>query len=234
MIGANHRARRFLGQFLVFEAVAVFSLEDTANHEVERALLQLFEQDVALLHVHADAQPGCVALDVGDRARHQRHGGRHDHADLDLANQPGAQRDHVIVGQAQAGDRHARVADHRFAVDGRLHAVRQALEQAHVEHVFEVLQLFRCRRLRHVQGGRCAMDVAMLVERNQQQQLSRLEPGFQEPIGIEGIHGEPISEWYFELHIETNIAIVRWNPFRISPQAHVSASEFAYTERRIV
>ena len=38
------------------------------------------------------------------------------------------------------------------------------------------------------------MNILMLVERNQQQELARLEPGFQEPIGIEGIHGEPIRK----------------------------------------
>ena len=183
--GAHDRADRFLDQFFVHEIGIVVIVENAPDREIERTALQAFEQDVARLDMGGDVQQRCALLDARDRHRQQGHRRRHDHADIDLAGQADLERDHVVVRERQAGERHARVPDHRLAVDGRLHAARQALEQLHVEHVLEVLELLGCSRLRHVQHLGCTMDIAVVVDRDQQQQLPRFQAGPQKPVRIE-------------------------------------------------
>ena len=151
-------------------------------------MLQHVHQGIAVLQVHADAHQRRLLLDAGNRARQQGHGRRHDDAHFHLARQARLQGDDVVMRQGQARQGHARVAYHRLAVDGRLHAARQPVEQAHVEHLFQVLDLLGRGRLRHVQFFRRAVDVALLVKGDQQQQLPRLQAGSQEPVGVEGIH----------------------------------------------
>jgi hypothetical protein len=58
-------------------------------------------------------------------------------------------------------------------------------EQRDAERVFQILQQLRRRRLRDVQQLCGTVDVAFVVERNEQQQLARLEPGAHEPLAGE-------------------------------------------------
>src|SRR5690606_36574586 len=75
----------------------------------------------------------------------------------------------------------SRVADQALAVPGRAHAPRQAFEQLHPDQVLEVLEQFGRRRLRHVQRLGGAVDVAVLLDRDQQHQLAGPEAGADEP-----------------------------------------------------
>ena len=55
---------------------------------------------------------------------------------------------------------------------------------AHLQHVLQILEQLGRGRLRHVQHLRGAVDVAFLVQRDEQQQLARLEARADEPVGV--------------------------------------------------
>ena len=114
----------------------------------------------------------------------------------DLAEAPGLQGDEFVVRLVQAGQHHARVADHGLAVPGGLHAARQALEQRHLQHVLQVLQQLGGGRLRHVEHLGRAVDVALLGQRDQQQQLPRLEAGADEPVAVVRHGGVFLNAWF--------------------------------------
>ena len=107
-------------------------------------------------------------------------------AHIDLADRPVFQRDDVLVRQRQAGQRRARVTDHRFTEQGRFQAARQALEQLDLQHVLEAFQLLGGSRLRHAQRLRSPMDIAMVVQCEQQQQLPGFQASTQKPVCAEG------------------------------------------------
>ena len=109
----------------------------------------------------------------------------------------------------QAGQRHARVADHGFAVPGGPHAARQPLEQRHLQHVLQVLEQLGRRRLRHVEHLGRAVDVALLGQRHQQQQLPRLEARADEPVGVVG-HGGFIPNAWIDIAFCRNTRLERY------------------------
>src|SRR5450830_1386802 len=76
------------------------------------------------------------------------------------------------------------MANHRFAINGWSHTAWYAIEQGHAKGIFQILELFRCSRLRHVEFIGGAVNVALVVESDQQQQLSGFETGAQEPVGV--------------------------------------------------
>ena len=68
-------------------------------------------------------------------------------------------------------------------ISGRVSpATAERARQCHFEYVFQVLEQLGCGRLRHAHDLRGAVDAAFLVERDQQQQLTRLQPGANEPM----------------------------------------------------
>ncbi len=199
MTGTHHRARRLVAQLFVTEAGRAFAFGNAADHEVEAAAPQLLQQHVTLLHFDANAQPRSLLLDAREGARQQGDPRRHDGADFHLAGQSGLEGNDVFMRQRQAGQRHARMTYHGLAVDGRLHAARQALEQLHAQHFLQVLQLLGGGRLRHVQLFGCAVNIALLVQGDQQQQLARLQAGTQKPVRV-SIHRKMISRWILKTH----------------------------------
>jgi hypothetical protein len=142
------------------------------------------QHDVRRFHLQPDLQLRIARLHPRNRDGHHRRGRGGDRADLHLADEPRAQRRDLVVRLAQVREHHARVADHHFAVERRVHAVRRAVEEAHVEHVFQFLQEARCRRLRHAEHIGGAAHVAFFFHCRQQQQLARLEPRPHEPVRI--------------------------------------------------
>ncbi|MNY63670.1 hypothetical protein D3C86_2006650 [compost metagenome] len=64
------------------------------------------------------------------------------------------------------------VADHHFAIQGWLHAARQALEQTHTKTLFQLLQQQAGGRLRGVHRRSCPAQVAELTQGMKQGDLS--------------------------------------------------------------
>ena len=181
MVGADDGADLFLGQRLVVQLTFVVPGKEPGDEDVQLALRQAFHQHVAALHQHRDAQQGALLQGALDGFGNQR-----DRRPLDRAHAHGdgvafLQRFDLVAGFPEAGQRDARMADHHLAVQGGAHAARHAFEQRHLHQVFEVLEQFRCRRLRHVQRLGRAVDIALLIDGDQQQQLPRLQSRAQKP-----------------------------------------------------
>jgi hypothetical protein len=177
MAGAHDGRDRLLDQRLVAQVALVVAREQAADHHVELALREAVDQHVAGLDLQADAQRRVRGLDLRHGLRQQRDRRRGDRADAHRAEAAGLQRVDLLVRLAQAGQRHARVANHGFPVPRWAHATREAVEQLHLEHVLEVLQQLRGRRLRHVQHLRGAVDVAFFLHRHEEKQLARRDKG---------------------------------------------------------
>ena len=116
---ARHGAHGFLGQRLVAQVGLVVLGEQACHQDVELALLQPLDQHRAGLDLQRDAQAGLLRLTSATAAAAAPARGG-DGADPDLAEAPGLERAEFVVGLVQAGEHHARVADHGFAVPGRL------------------------------------------------------------------------------------------------------------------
>jgi hypothetical protein len=188
MARPHHRHGRLLRQGLVAQRGLVVLREQARDQHVALALGHALHEHVAGLDQQRHPQAGMRVLHRRDGLRQQHQAGRGDGAHADPAEAACLQRLHLIVGLVEAGQRDAGVPDHRLAVPRGPHAPRQAVEQRHVEHVLEVLQQLGGRRLRHVEHLGGAVDVAFLGDGDQQQQLARLEPRADEPVGVVG-HG---------------------------------------------
>jgi hypothetical protein len=131
--------------------------------------------------VQLDAQLRILARHDHDGLRDQRERGTGDGAETHVSRQPRLERVHFLPGFAQRRQRDPCMTDHRFAIPVGPHAARLTLEQRHAEHVFEVLEQFRCRGLRHVEHFRRAMNVSFIADGGEQHQLARLQARSYEP-----------------------------------------------------
>ncbi len=188
MAGTGDGADRLVRQRLVAQVAGFRPGEHTPHHDVDPALLQALQQHRAGLDLQRDAQARVLLLHQRHRRRQQAQARRGDGADAHLAVVPRLQRADLVMGLVEARQRHARMADHGFAIPGGPHAAGQALEQRHLQHVFQVLEQLGGGRLRHAEHLGRAVDVALLGQGHQQQQLPRLEARADEPVVV-GAHG---------------------------------------------
>ena len=181
MPGPHHRGHRLFRQPFIAQPGFVLPLEQTADHDVDLALRELLDEHVARLHVQLDAQLRILARDDHDGLRDQTERGPRDGAEAHVPGKPGLERVDFLARLAQRRQRDARVTDHRFAIPVRPHAARLPLEQRHAEHVLEILEQLRGRRLRHVEHLGGAMNVAFIADRGEQHELARLESRANKP-----------------------------------------------------
>ncbi len=186
--GAADGADRLVRQRLVAQVAGFRPGEHAPHHDVQAPLLQPLQQNRAGFDVQRDAQARVLLLDQGHRRRQQAQARRGDGADAHLAVVPRLQRADLVMGLVEARQRHARMPDHGLAIPGGPHAAGQALEQRHLQHVFQVLEQLGGRGLGHAEHLGRAVDVALLGQGHQQQQLPGLEARADEPVVV-GAHG---------------------------------------------
>ena len=187
VLGAHDQTYRFNGNLLEHELPVVVLCRKAGHQDVELALLHPWQQQVADRQIHPYLHPRKLLVHARNGLRHQNRTRAGHHAQVHQPGQALLQGIDFFFGLAQVGQHHAGVANHDFAVRRGFHAARQAVEQRHAQRFFDFFQQLRGGGLRHGHGGRCPVDVAFFVQAGQQQQLARLQPRSDEPVGMLGL-----------------------------------------------
>ncbi|MND18618.1 hypothetical protein D3C80_89090 [compost metagenome] len=104
---------------------------------------------------------------LGQHTRHRAHDAAHPHQALGPARQLGNLR----LGVLELMQRVLRIADHHFAIQRRLHAPWQTLEQAYAKALLELLQQQAGCRLRGVHRRGSTAQVSELAQGVEQRDL---------------------------------------------------------------
>ncbi len=119
----------------------------------------------------ADTQLRIERLDLRNAVHHQVRRGAHDGADGQVAIPALLARHQVFGATVEATQRRLGKVDQLLAQRRWPHPPWQALEQVAAEHIFNLAQHARGRRLRHVQGLGCTVQVLTGTERYQHMQM---------------------------------------------------------------
>ncbi|MNP25715.1 hypothetical protein D3C76_1185360 [compost metagenome] len=154
------------------QVLAVALVWQAAHDHVEIAAQQRGQQGIAGAHFQRDTHFGVVALvgqyRLGQHARHRAHDAAHPYQ----APCPARQLGNLRLGVLELVKRILRIADHHFAIQRRLHAPGQTLEQAYAKALLELLQQQAGRRLRGVHRRSGAAQVAELAQGIEQRDLA--------------------------------------------------------------
>lgn len=159
MIGADHQLQRLIEQRRSFHLRRLRHLE--GNAQIQPILRQQRLHSLLRHLFNAQRNPRIAAVEGIDRRPHQIGGERGGHRQPQMAAR---QRRHVM-DRPRAGiqilQRQARIAHPRLTGVGQAHGSAAAIEQRRSQCVFQLLDLLRQRRLRHVQRFGGAGEIAL-------------------------------------------------------------------------
>ena len=160
-----------------------------AEREIHFAAVQQLHHLVAGFAENAHVEQRPFGFQFGDGHGQQVGRGAHDRADGQLAVTAAA-LDVEVGGKArQVGQRAARIGEGGDAERRGLHAARVALEQQEAERFFDVAQHAARARLGDIDGVGGLMQVAGVVERDEQREMLEFEPVDEGDGGSVLVHG---------------------------------------------
>ncbi|MNJ52426.1 hypothetical protein D3C77_477600 [compost metagenome] len=173
MTRARHHAHLLIAvQQLDVQLLAVALVGQTPDHHVKISAQQRRQQGVAGADLKGNAYLGMVAFVGQHRFGQQAWHRTHDTADPHQSQGASGQLRDLRLGVLELVQRALGVTNHHFAIQRRLHAPRQALEQAHAKALFKLLQQQARRRLRGVHRGGGPAQVAELAQGIEQGDLA--------------------------------------------------------------
>ncbi|MNV49956.1 hypothetical protein D3C71_1419330 [compost metagenome] len=194
---AGDQARLLVIQHFEIDVAQVHRRRRPTHHDVQRVVAQLAQQGRPLALV--DGGGDAAALRQGAADGRRQHLARHEGDDPDVQVGGMAGRDglHFLHQVAQVMDQPPGPGQHHGAQRGGRHAPDRTVKERHVEHAFQFGQGVRHGRLAGGHVFRHPGQRPVLLDLQQQHQVTHLQAGGQFPdngIRVKGRHRQSISK----------------------------------------